>query len=162
MDIYAWLLILALCVGIVGTFVPMVPGMWFIFASVLIYGIFDHWLAYPIWYVVIVGVVAFATTFLDYFATMISAKKFGSSNMTAVGAMVGSVIGGIIGNFPGTIIGSVLGSVGAEYKSQRSLTSAVKATTGTFIGTAVASFIQCVIAIILVAITIYRVWSVGV
>lgn len=161
MDVYAWLLILALFVGAIGTFVPMVPGMWLIFASLLVYGIFDHWVAYPIWFVILVGVLAFACSFLDYLGTLIGAKKFGASNMTAVGAMVGSVAGGLIGNLPGTLAGGVIGSIGAEYKNHRSIQKALRATLGTFIGTAVASFIQFIIAIIIVVIAVIKVWGVS-
>lgn len=159
MDVYVWILIILLCVGVVGTFVPMVPGMWLIFGSLLVYGIFDKWQAYSIWFVVIVGVLSFATSFLDYLGTMIGAKKFGASNMTAVGALAGSVVGGILMNIPGALLGGILGAVFAEFYRQRSLPHALRAAAGTVIGTAVASSIQLVVAVLVTVYAIVRLWG---
>lgn len=159
MDVYAWLLIIVLCVGMVGTFVPMVPGIWLIFGSLLVYGIFDYWQAYSVWFVVIVGALAFASSFLDYIGSMIGAKKFGASNMTAVGVLAGSLIGGILLSLPGTVIGGILGAIIAEFYRQRSLPHALRAAAGTMIGTAVASSIQLFVAVCIVAYTIFRLWG---
>ena len=79
MDVYTWLLIVAMAAGVIGTFVPMLPGFWLVFLSMLAYGIFDHWNAYPIWFVVIVGVLAVGSSVLDYYGTMLGAKRFGAS-----------------------------------------------------------------------------------
>lgn len=159
MDVYAWLLIVVMVVGVLGTFVPMVPGIWLIFTGLLVYGIFDQWAAYSVWFIVLVGVLAFATSFLDYIGTMIGAKKFGASNMAAVGALGGGVLGGILLNIPGTILGGILGSIGAEFYRQRSVPHALKAAAGSLIGTAVASSIQMTIALVITVYAIFRVWG---
>ena len=157
MDIYA--LLLVLFVGVLGTFVPMLPGMWLVFAGLLVYGIFDKWTDYPVWYVVIVGILAVASSAMDYAGSIIGAKKFGASNKSGIGAMAGSLIGGLIGKLPGTIIGSALGAVGAEYSQKHSWNDAVRAASGTLIGTAFMSFIQFVIAVVLFIITFVCVWG---
>lgn len=159
MDVYAWLLIVVLVIGVLGTFVPMVPGIGLIFAGLLVYGIFDQWEAYSMWFIVVVGIIALASSFLDYIGTMVGAKKFGASNMAAVGALGGGVLGGVLLNIPGTILGGILGAVGAEFYRQRSMPHAMKAAAGSMIGTAVASSIQMVLALIIVLYAIFRVWG---
>ena len=156
MDVYAWLLIIVLVIGTVGTFVPMVPGMWLIFAGVLVYGIFDAWSAYSPVFIVVVGLLAVLTSVLDYGGAMIGAKKFGASNMATIGALVGSIVGGLLLNIPGTILGGIAGAVLAEYKRQRSLPHSLRAAAGSLIGTALGSFVQLVVAMVITIYAIFR------
>ncbi len=159
MDVYAWLLVVAMAAGVLGTFVPMVPGFWLIFGSMLIYGLFDHWVAYPIWYVLIVGALAVASSFLDYYGTMWGAKKFGASNSASIGTTVGTAVGGFFGQMKGSIIGGILGAIAAEYKTHHSLKGAMRASAGSLIGTAVVSFVQFVVALIIFIITFVLLWG---
>ncbi|MEE0434052.1 MAG: DUF456 domain-containing protein [Peptococcaceae bacterium] len=159
MDVYAWLLIVAMAAGVLGTFVPMVPGMWLVFVSLLVYGVFDHWIAYPIWFVVIVGALAIGSSFLDYYGTMIGAKKFGASNDASIGSTLGSAAGGFIGKGRGSFIGSIVGTVGAEYRTHRSMQGALRASAGSLLGTAVVSLIQFVVALIVFVITVILLWG---
>lgn len=159
MDVYAWILILVLCIGVLGTFVPMVPGMWLVFGALLVYGIFDHWQAYSVWFMVVVAVLTVASSFMDYIGTMVGAKRFGASNMAAVGAVAGSVVGGILFNIPGTLIGGIVGAIGAEFYRQRSMPHAMRAAAGSLMGTAVASSIQLVMALCVTGYAIFRLWG---
>ncbi len=154
MDVYAWILILVLFLGVIGTFVPMVPGMWLIFASLLIYGFFDHWTAYSFWFVLVVLILTIVSSFLDYGGAMIGAKKFGASNMATFGAIIGSVVGGLLFQLPGTILGGIFGSVLAEFKRQRSLPHSLRAAAGSIIGVAIGSSVQLVMAL---CVTIYAI-----
>lgn len=159
MDVYAWLLIVAMAAGLLGTFMPRVPGFWLIFASILVYGIFDQWMAYPIWFAVIVGILAIASSFLDYFGVMIGAKRFDVSPSASVGNHVGSVVGGFVGKKRASMVGSMVGTVAAEYKSKRSFANAMRATAGSLIGTGVVSFIQFVVGLVIFVITIVLLWG---
>lgn len=159
MDVYTWLLIVAMAAGVIGTFVPMLPGFWLVFLSMLVYGIFDHWNAYPIWFVVIVGVLAVGSSVLDYYGTMLGAKRFGASNDASIGSTLGAAAGGFIGKGRGSVIGATLGTVGAEYRTHRSLQGAMRASAGSLVGTAVASFIQFVVALIIFVITFVLLWG---
>ncbi len=141
MDVYTWLLIVAMAAGVIGTFVPMLPGFWLVFLSMLAYGIFDHWNAYPIW------------------GTMLGAKRFGASNDASIGSTLGAAAGGFIGKGRGSVIGATLGTVGAEYRTHRSLQGAMRASAGSLVGTAVVSFIQFVVALIIFVITFVLLWG---
>ncbi len=154
MDVYAWILILVLLVGVAGTFVPMVPGMWLILGALFVYGIFDHWTAYSGWFVVIVLLLTIVSSFLDYGGAMIGAKKFGASNMATFGAIIGSVSGGLLLRLPGTIIGGIVGAVLAEYKRQRSLPHSLRAAAGSLIGSAIGSSVQLIMALV---VTVYAI-----
>lgn len=156
MDVYAWILVLILLVGVAGTFVPLVPGMWLILGALFIYGIFDHWAAYSPWFVVVVLFLTLISSVLDYGGAMIGAKKFGASNMATLGAIIGSIAGGILMNIPGTLLGGILGAILAEYKRQRSLPHALRAAAGSLIGTAIGSSVQLVMAICVTVYAIFR------
>lgn len=153
MDVYAWLALALMAAGVLGTFVPMLPGMWLVFASILGYGIFDGWVSYPIWYAVIVGAIAIGSTFLDYVGVSIGAGMFGTSKSQSTGANVGYFVGGFVNKRYGSRVGSVVGSVGSEYKEHGSFKAAVRACAGSLVGSAVVSFIQFVVALILFVIT---------
>lgn len=160
MDVYTWLLIVVMAAGVLGTFVPMLPGFWLVFLSMLAYGVFDHWNAYPIWFVVIVGVLAIGSSVLEYYGTMFGAKHFGSSNGASVGSTVGSALGSFVGKGKrASVIGSTLGTVAVEYKAHRSMQGALRASAGSFVGTAVVSLIQFVVALVIFVITIVLLWG---
>ena len=159
MDVYTWLLIVAMAAGMIGTFVPMVPGFWLIFVSMLAYGVFDHWVAYLVWYVIIVGALAVGSSVLDYFGTTIGAKRFGTSNDASLGSTLGAAAGGFFGKGRGSMVGAVVGSIGAEYRTHRSMQGALRATAGSLIGTAVVSCIQFVVALVIFIITFILLWG---
>lgn len=159
MDVYTWLLIVVMAAGVIGTFVPMVPGFWLIFVSLLAYGVFDHWNAYPVWYVIIVGALAVGSSVLDYYGTMFGAKRYGASNDASVGSTIGSTLGGFVGKGRGSMIGATLGTIGAEYRTHRSMQGALRASAGSLIGSAVVSMIQFIVAVIIFIITFVLLWG---
>lgn len=159
MDVYAWLLIIALICGTLGTFVPMVPGMWLVFVSLLVYGVFDHWHAYSPWFLLVVAVLAIISSTFDFGGSMLGAKKFGASGMSPMGTVIGGIVGGIFFSVPGGIIGGMLGAIIGEYYHKRDLQRALKAAAGSLIGTAIGSSVQLVIAIGITIYTIVRLWG---
>ena len=121
------------------------------------------WRALPpalsVLFVVIVGVLAVGSSVLDYYGTMLGAKRFGASNDASIGSTLGAAAGGFIGKGRGSVIGATLGTVGAEYRTHRSLQGAMRASAGSLVGTAVVSFIQFVVALIIFVITFVLLWG---
>ena len=94
-----------------------------------------------------------------YYGTMLGAKRFGASNDASIGSTLGAAAGGFIGKGRGSVIGATLGTVGAEYRTHRSLQGAMRASAGSLVGTAVVSFIQFVVALIIFVITFVLLWG---
>jgi len=124
-----------LCIaGIISTFFSF-PGGWFIFAGYLISGFASDFTSFPIWLVVLVFVVALASTLIDNLAMLIGAKQYGASNWGMAGAIVGLIIGFVVGNIIGMIIGPFLGAIIFEFIfSKKEWKEALKSGFGTFLG----------------------------
>lgn len=159
MDVYAWLLIIFMLIGLVGTLLPLVPGVGLIFVGIVIYGLFDQWVSYSVGLAVVAGILTVVAFFIDQAAGSIGAKKFGASTLAALGALLGSIVGGIVFNVPGLLAGGLLGSVGIELYRQRNLPASMRAATGVLVGTAIGAASQFVVALVLVIYTISKLWG---
>lgn len=161
MDNYAWILIIVMVIGLFGTFAPLVPGLWLMSGALLVYGIFDGWQTYSIWFLVIAVVLTLISSFFDLGGSMIGAKKFGASVMAPIGTVVGTALGGFFASLPGALIGGILGTIIAEVYHKRSLSPALRATAGSLVGMAVSSLLQFSIGFIILIYTVYRLWEVA-
>ncbi|HQG57969.1 MAG TPA: DUF456 domain-containing protein [Candidatus Dojkabacteria bacterium] len=131
LNIIAGILCLA---GIITTLFSF-PGGWLIFAGYLISGFATDFVNFPIWLVVLVFVVALASTLIDNLAMLIGAKKYGASNWGMAGAIVGLIIGFVVGNVVGMIIGPFIGAIAFEFFfSKKEWKEALKSGFGTFLG----------------------------
>ncbi|MDY6779850.1 MAG: DUF456 domain-containing protein, partial [Halobacteria archaeon] len=82
-----------LILGIVGSFVPVVPGAFLSVTGVLVYWWSTGYTDPSTVFVVIVAVVGVLTVLVDWFAGAVSAKIGGASNVsTAAAAVVGFVL----------------------------------------------------------------------
>ena len=157
MDVYAWLLVAAMGLGVISNLYPFFSGLWIIFVSILVYGWFDTWVAYPVWYVVIVGVLAIGSSFLGRYGDKISAK-FGTTGSSSLGNNIGTAIGNFLGRSYSGIIGGIFGAATLEYRNCQSVDNALRATAGSLIGDAVVSFIKLIISLIIFIVTFVLLW----
>lgn len=123
-----WVLMLIAFIGVIGAFVPALPGITLILGAVIIWG-FIKGFAGLAW---ALGVTIFAfvlSVAVDYLAGIIGAQKVGASNWGQVGAIVGMFLGffGLIPALPvggpifGILIGTVLGAFVGEFLHRREL-----------------------------------------
>ena len=107
----AWgILATAAAMGLLGVFVPVIPG-----AIVFFLGALIHKLMLPDvfawWSIGILGVLMFLDRVVDFFATAMGSKWFGGTRWGIFGALAGGLIGlffGIIGILIGPVIGVVV------------------------------------------------------
>lgn len=120
-------------VGIVGCFVPVVPGPPLSWLGILFLYFTDNssisssflWWSFAI---------AIFVTALDYFIPIWGTKKFGGTKMGVRGSMIGLVMGLFFPPF-GIIVGPFLGAIAAELIHDAHDTSkALKSAFGSFIG----------------------------
>ena len=103
---------------------------------------------------------------LDFIFTILGAKKFGASNRAVLGALAGGFLGSLIvasflgvGLFPGLIAGIFLGAFAVECLAGRNLSSSIRAGFGGVVGVLGSVGVKFLIALFMIAILIYRLWS---
>jgi hypothetical protein len=142
---FIWIIIgiLLLIIGAAGAIIPGIPGPIVSFIALLLLQLREN-APFEEDFLVIIGVIAAAVTFLDYVVPIWGTKKFGGSKMGVRGSIVGLIVGiiglpilgivigpfGIIGILLGPFIGAYIGETMAGKDSTMAMRSAV----GSFIG----------------------------
>jgi uncharacterized protein YqgC (DUF456 family) len=131
-----WILALALVVaGLLGLFLPAVPGAPLLFAGLVVAAWAEHF-AFVGWgTLTVLAVLAILTYVVDFAATAFGAKRFGASRRAIIGAAIGA-IGGLFFGLPGVLVGPFVGAVVGELSAQRGLRAAARAGIGATIGLA--------------------------
>jgi uncharacterized protein YqgC (DUF456 family) len=151
--------VLLVVVGIAGTVLPMLPGVPLVFAGLLLaawHGGFDQ---VGIITMVIIGAVAAIAWAVDFFASVVTAKKVGASKYALWGAGIGALVGmmgGIVGLIIGPAIGAVIGELITHKNTSKEATS--KATTvgiAAGLGFVLALAIKIVLVLAMLAIFAY-------
>jgi hypothetical protein len=125
--------ILAILAGIVGLFLPVIPGSILLFGGILAIAAADGFARISVGTVVAVGILSAAAFAVDYLAGVLGARKLGASKWGILGAIAGLVVGLPFGLL-GIVLGPALGAVAAEYVVDRDFKRATKAGSGAFVG----------------------------
>ena len=118
--------VLLVVVGIAGTVLPMLPGIPLVFAGLLLaawHGGFDQ---VSILTMVMIGIIASMAWAVDFFASVVTAKKAGASKYALWGAAIGAVVGiagGIVGLIIGPAIGAIIGELITHKNTSKEATS---------------------------------------
>ena len=132
-SLYYVLAVILILVGIAGVILPALPGLPLVFAGMLLAawaGDFQQicWVT-----LVVLGLLTLLSVGVDFFATLIGAKRVGASKKALLGAVLGTFAGlffGPIGLFAGPFVGALLG----ELWHGREIGQAAKVGLGTWLG----------------------------
>ena len=159
MDIFLLIIgfLLAL-IGIIGSFLPVLPGpltSWFGLLILHFTG------AVPMnWtFLGITLGIAILIWIVDYFIPAMGTKKFGGTRYGVIGTMVGLIVG-LLAPIPfGIIIGPFLGAYIGEMLNEKNSGKALKAAFGSFIGFLTSSFLKFIAAVIFTGLYISIFWE---
>ena len=134
-NILALISLLLIGVGILGTFLPVLPGLILCFAGVLLYK-FGVNPDFSNWYVIIFGILTIASVILNYVIPLKTTEKYGGSNYGKIGGFLGTIIGFFFIPIPfGFLIGMFLGVfLGELFHDRNDRQKAFNATKGALIG----------------------------
>ena len=118
---WLWLVaVLLVLAGILGAFLPVVPGVPLVFAGLLLGAWIDDFARVSTTTMIVIGLLTIAGFAIDLLASAVSVKAVRASRQAMIGTMIGGVIG-ILGGLPGLILGTVAGAVIGEIIAWRSL-----------------------------------------
>lgn len=133
--------------GIIGSFLPILPGPLTSWVGLLILHLTD---AIPMdkSFIIITLIVAIGIWLLDYIIPAIGTKRFGGTRSGMIGTTLGLIVG-LIAPIPGgIIIGPFVGALIGELLNNADSNKAVKAAFGSFIGFLASTFIKFFTAVV--------------
>lgn len=148
METIWWVVSVALmAVGLVGTVVPLLPGVALILGGVVLNALTVHAVGWPT--VIVVTLLALVAMAVDFVSGAAGAKAFGATRWGAIGGIVGAVLGLPFG-LPGLLLGPLVGAVVGELLGGKGLLPAGKSGWGTFLGTTAGMIAKFVIGLVMI------------
>ena len=153
MDVLAFQIVAVLLViiGLAGTLLPVLPGVPFVFAGLLLAAWADGFQRVGAITLVILGLLTALAMAADFAASAFGAKKMGASPRAVMGATIGAVVGIFFG-LPGLVLGPFVGAVAGELSANRELLHAGRAGLGTWLGLLLGSVVKLTLAFLMVGV----------
>ena len=128
------LCLILLFLGILGTFLPILPGLLLSICGLLIYK-FGTDSDLPMIYVWVFGILTAASAVLSYVIPAKTNRKYGGTRWGSIGSIIGTIVGlfipiplgFLVGMFAGVFIGELL-------HDSKDMNKALQSTKGAFIG----------------------------
>lgn len=160
MDIVLVIVGLLFCVlGIVGSFLPVLPGPFTSWIGLLIFH-FTNAVSQNWTFLGITLAISILVWVLDYVVPALGTKRFGGTKYGMIGSSLGLIVGILfLGPF-GIIIGPFAGAfIGEIIKNSSDSGKALKAAFGSFIGFLAGTFIKFIVSIIFTVLYFQKVWE---
>lgn len=155
--IYVVLAVFAL-LGVVLTLFG-IPGVWLVFAGLLGYSVYTGFTIITPGALILLFVFSILSSLFDHVATILGAKKFGSSKWGIVGAILGGFFGLIFGGFIGMFLGPLLGATLFEVViAKKETNAALKSGMGALIGMMISLILKFSVIISMIVWGIKTIW----
>jgi uncharacterized protein YqgC (DUF456 family) len=146
------IVLLLFLAGLVGIIVPLLPGILLVWLAVLFYAYADGFTTItPTWFAVLT-LIAFLTGTSDLWLPLFGARRTGASWTALAAGVLGAIIGTFLLPILGTIVGYAAGVLLAEYIRHGAWEPALKSGLGVLAGWGVATLVQLLGAITIIAI----------
>lgn len=135
-------------IGIIGSIIPIIPGPPITFSGLLLVH-FTTEQPFTVDFLIIFGILAILSSFIDNILPVYATKKFNGSKKGVWGSAIGLIIGLFF--FPpiGIIIGPMLGAYVGEIIDGKSTDKAFKPAFGSLIGFITSIFLRLALSIVM-------------
>jgi len=142
--------IILFVIGLIGTFMPGVPGIGLIFAGILLYAYVDGFTAIHFSTVVALLALTILAVLAQYIGSVWATKYAGAKTKALLGTLIGSFIGtfgGPVGIFAGAFIGALIGALLEDTPPYKALHVAALSIVGIISGSLIQFFLSIVLII---------------
>lgn len=149
-SLIVWVIVL---VGLIGTVVPVLPGVGLIFAGILLYALYFGIEEIGLVTLSLLGVVALLSILFDFLASAYGAARFGSTRWGISGSILGGIVGAILLNIPGLVLGVFLGAAAGEVLfAKKDLHQSFRAGWGSVLGFLGGTVLKLILGIVMIVI----------
>ena len=142
-------------VGIIGCFLPILPGPPISYGGLLLMQLQSE-APFSTKFMIIWLMITIVVTGLDYVIPAYGTKRYGGSRMGVIGTFVGLIVG-LFFSPVGIIVGPLLGALAGEYLVGKESKEAMRAAWGSFMGFLVGTLVKLVASIFM---TFYYITSI--
>ncbi len=139
--------LLLLVLGVIGTVVPLLPGVLFSVIGVVLYWWSTGFTEPRTVFVVVTVLVGILAVIVDYGAGAISAKAGGASNRTVVAATVVGLLLFLVTGPVGLIVGVTVTVFAVEFRRTRQMEQSLRAALYATVGLLASTLVQFLIAV---------------
>jgi|TARA_B100001093_G_scaffold518179_1_gene602142 uncharacterized protein YqgC (DUF456 family) len=159
MDIFLLLLGVIFClVGIVGSFLPILPGPIASWCGLLILN-FTSFVNFSFSFLIITFLIAFTVSIIDYIIPILGVQKLGGSKGGQIGATIGLLFGLFILGPVGLIFGPFLGALTGEVISKKNISNSILPAFGSLIGVLAGTVLKTIITVVFLIFFLYSILS---
>ncbi len=152
-DLSLLLVLLAFVAGLIGTFMPLVPGTLLVWVGVVFYAWpIDRFATFSPFVFALITLIGVAAGTADLWLPLLGAKSSGAPWRTLAVGLIGALLGTFLIPLPvfGTIIGYGAAILLAEYWRLREWRPALRATFGGVVGWGVSAAVELTGAVIMI------------
>ncbi len=147
-----------LIAGLLGSFLPLLPGTPLIVLGALLYALMTDFQTIGVGRLLILVGFSLLAYALDYTAGALGVRRFGGSSWAVVGAVLGAVVGVFFGPI-GLVLGPILGSVLGELLRSRKLKDSLRSAFGTGVGMLLGVVAKLSLAVVMVGLVLWWIWN---
>jgi uncharacterized protein len=136
------LVAVAMAVGVVGTLVPLLPGLLLVWGAGLVYGLAEGFGAVGVVAFTLMTLMALAGVAAGWMVPQRAAGRAGASRSSVWLGVVGAIVGFFAIPVVGVAVGGLAGLYLGELRRTQDATTAWRATWATLVGFGVASLVQ--------------------
>lgn len=154
LTIILWIAALLLIgAGLLGTVVPMIPGLPLLFAGAWVLAYIDDYQKIGVWVLVILAVLTLFGILVEWLAQTLGAKKAGATKLGILGSLIGTFVGIFTGLW-GLIFMPLVGAAIGEFIDHRDMLRSGKVGIATWLGMIVGTVVKLGLAFTMVGIII--------
>lgn len=144
-------------IGLLGTVLPVLPGLPVMFAGMLLAAWADNFQRIGVLTLVVLGVLVVLSIAADLLSSVVGAKRVGASNKALWGAGLGGVVGIFFG-LPGLVAGPFLGAAMGEMSNGKEWRDASRVGFGTWVGLALGAALKVALAFTMLGVFGLALW----
>jgi uncharacterized protein YqgC (DUF456 family) len=146
-SVWWWVVAIALIItGVIGTILPILPGVVFVFAGMLLAAWIDDFQRIGLITLSILGFLTALVLVIDIVAGLLGARRVGASRLALAGATLGTLVGMFFG-IAGILIAPFLGAVIGEFMARGRIEPAARVGIGTWLGMVVGALAKMAVVL---------------